>query len=468
MTFEYRDYQEQSIGQGINFFEKGLRNQLGQPKNGVIVIPTGGGKSVVIAGIASNLEGNTLVLQPSKEILRQNFNKTKAFGDSDFAPNLGVYSASFGLKQRRKITFATIGSVHKRPELFEHFDHIIFDECHGANAKGGMYKDFFAKIGKPVLGLTATPYRLHGATSFNNSQIKFITRTRPRVFDDIIHITQNKTLFDRNYLCPIEYIDEKGALDKLQYNSTGADFTDSSLREFADQGLRHRMVEIIAASSAKHILGFAPFIDDAIAISDALNALGINTAYVTGTTDGRVRDAILEGFQSGYYRAVINVGVLTTGFDFPELDMVVNGRPTNSLSLYYQITGRGIRIHPNKEKFTYVDLGGNIERFGRLENFEIVEPSPGMHRLKSEVGFLTGIDLVTRHDLEAARASAKPISQSLPSNDSKMKFGKYQGQCIKTVPIHYLTWVTKSFGDGWAKQTCEDEINRRRSMGVRI
>lgn len=457
--FKPRDYQDEAINKGVTFFES--KSQ----QNTVQVLPTGSGKSLVIGSIASNLSGKTLVLQPSKEILIQNFEKTRAFG----AENLGVYSASLDLKQRRKTTFATIGSIHKNFELFKDFEHIIFDECHGTNAKAGMYKDFFAKMGRPILGLTATPYRLHGATSFNNATIKFITRTRPRVFSSISHITQNKLLFDRGYLCPVDYQIIGSNQPQLQYNSTGAEFSDSSIKRFnASQNINKTVTDLVYTTEHKHYLVFVSEIEQAKQISEALNNLYMKSAVVTGQTNKTQRTAILEQFKAGHLHAVINVGVLTTGFDFPELDCVIMARPTNSLSLYYQILGRGIRIHDSKEKFTFYDLGGNVNRFGKVENFEIVEPKPNMHRLKSERGFLTGIDLMTKEDLEAKRDAPKPIAQSQPSNDTRMKFGKFQGQCVKTVPAWYLKWVTKNFGEGFAFNQAQDEMQRRISLGMKV
>lgn len=465
MSFTPRDYQQEAIDSGIEFFESGCANQVREPVNAVSVIPTGGGKSIVLAGIATSLPGKTLVLQPSKEILEQNFLKTQAFGFHD----LGVYSASFGMKKIRKITFGMIGSIISKAGLFEEFDRVIMDECHYANPKQGMYKDFFAKIGKPVLGLTATPYRLHGATSFNNSTIKFITRTRPRTFDKIIHITQNGELFKRGYLCPIDYQTHSPAQGVLKYNSTGAEFTDRSIKDFNEEAhTNQNVIDAIRASVGKHILAFVSFVEDAFAISEALNAVGIISAVVTGETHKDERKRILAHFRSGQIRVVLNVGVWTTGLDFPALDCVINARPTNSLALYYQIAGRGIRTAPGKEVFTYIDLAGNVGRFGRLEDFEIVEPKPGLHRLKCGDKFLTGVDLVSGYDLEAARAAPAPMASSQAPKDSIVRFGKFKGQCVKTVPAWYLAFVEKSFGAGDALNLCVDELNRRRSMGVRV
>ena len=131
--YKLREYQQQASDRAVNFFNSKTN------KNSIIVLPTGSGKSLVIADIANRLDGHTLVFQPSKEILEQNFNKLCSYGILDCS----VYSASFNSKHISRITFATIGSVRNNPELFIHFKNIIVDECHLVNPKEGMYKTFF-------------------------------------------------------------------------------------------------------------------------------------------------------------------------------------------------------------------------------------------------------------------------------------------------------------------------------------
>lgn len=465
MTFTLRDYQESAVNTGINFFEKKSE------KNGIEVVPTGGGKSLVIGGIASNIKGKTLVLQPSKEILEQNYKKAQKFmggfsmGDYD----LGIYSASFGMKQVRKITFATIGSVIGKKEIFEQFDNIIQDECHFSNAKGGMYQEFFEHLGKPVLGLSATPYRLHPPTSFNNSVIKFIHRTRPRIFHDLLHVTQNGTLFERGYLSPIRYTREEFDAAQLSLNSTGAEFTEVSVKRHGQEtDLTGKVIRYVKESAAPHILIFMNSIEEANNVLKRLSSIGIDAAVLTGETPTAERDKMLAAFTSGVLRILINCGVLTVGFDFPALTCIINARITNSLSLYYQIIGRGIRISPDtgKTHCDYIDLGGNITRFGNIESFEIVGEK-GKERLKSGIRFLTGVDLKTSRDLEAAREPAEgsgmPISAPPATGDEVMGFGKHTGERLRNVPAGYLQWLAENANSYPTKMMAKNELGRRSS-----
>ena len=113
-----------------------------EKKNYVIVLPTGAGKSLVIANIAARIDGPLIVFQPSKEILEQNFAKLQSYGIFD----CGVYSASVGRKDINRITFAMIGSVMKHMNFFRHFKHVLIDECHLVNPDKGMYKETFLKM----------------------------------------------------------------------------------------------------------------------------------------------------------------------------------------------------------------------------------------------------------------------------------------------------------------------------------
>ena len=147
MSYVLRDYQQKASDAAVSFF-----NNKAKKTNAIMVLPTGSGKSLIIADIASRLDGHTLVFQPSKEIVEQNFKKLCSYGILDCS----IYSASFNSKEISRITFATIGSVKSHPELFAHFKNIIVDECHLVNPIEGMYKDFFDAVKCKVLGLTVT------------------------------------------------------------------------------------------------------------------------------------------------------------------------------------------------------------------------------------------------------------------------------------------------------------------------
>ncbi|WP_307759005.1 DEAD/DEAH box helicase family protein [uncultured Mediterranea sp.] len=367
--YKLRDYQQQASDAAVRFFgDKKMK------RNAIMVLPTGAGKSLVIADIANRLEGHTLVFQPSKEILEQNYQKLCSYGVLDCS----IYSASFGRKEISRITFATIGSVSNHTELFQHFRNIIIDECHLVNPKEGMYKEFLSMLRCKVLGLTATPYRLSSSRDYG-AMLKFITRTVPRVFSEVIYQVQISTLLDMGYLSKLNYypMNPVGWNElNLNVNTTGADYTDKSVvREYERIDFYGFLVSIVrrllnpkVGGKRKGILVFTRFLKEAERLTRSIPG----TAIVSGETSKASREMILQQFKAGEIPVVANVGVLVCGFDYPELDTIVIARPTMSLALYYQIVGRAIRPHPNKKEGWIVDLAGNIKRFGKVEDLRLV------------------------------------------------------------------------------------------------
>lgn len=358
-----RWYQAEAIDAGIKFFESP------DEKHGFIILPTGSGKSIVVANIAKALTGKTVVFQPSKEILEQNYAKFIAYGY-----RASIYSASLGQKFIDNVTFATIGSVARKHHLFRQFDNIIVDECHSINPEDGMYRDFISSISHAkVLGLTATPYRL--TTEAEGSMLKFLNRTTPKIFDDCLYYVQNEVLFNEGHLAPLNYYDFNSIdRSRLEINAKGTDFTEASVRSYIRQNNLHEKTAMYAnglLKKRKNLLVFCTLLDEAQKVA----RLVPGSVVLSGDTDMALRSKILAQFKAGTIRCVINCGVLTTGFDMPNLEAVLNARSTMSLALYYQIIGRVMRpyTYPDGTKKTgwYVDLGGNIEKFGKVETMVI-------------------------------------------------------------------------------------------------
>lgn len=387
MSYILRDYQQQASDSAVTFF-----NNKTKKTNAIMVLPTGSGKSLIIADIASRLDGHTLVFQPSKEILEQNFKKLCSYGILDCS----IYSASFNSKEISRITFATIGSVKSHPELFAHFKNIIVDECHLVNPIEGMYKDFFDAVKCKVLGLTATPYRLSSSRDFG-SMLKFITRTKPHVFSEVIYHVQVSTLLDMGYLSKVNYypMNPTGWNElNLKINTTGADYADKSVqKEYERIDFYSYIVHIVqrlmnpkAGGKRKGILVFTRFLKEAERLTMSIPGCVI----VSGDTPKKERERILEMFKVGEIPVVVNVGVLTTGFDYPELDTVVMARPTMSLAMYYQIVGRCIRPYKGKTAW-FVDLCGNINRFGEVSDLHLKDTGNGKWAVFSKGRQLTNV-----------------------------------------------------------------------------
>lgn len=460
--YNLRPYQNEAKEAGLDTFRRCGRD--------VLVEPTGSGKSLVIASIAKELDGDTIVFQPNKEILEQNLQKMHDFGFTD----VGVFSASMGEKTIGKVTFATIGTIYNQKDLWDKFTNVIIDECHLVNAKGGMYDEFIKAHGGAVLGLTATPYRLHSYNDYKTNDravvAKMLNRTKPKIFDGIAHITQISEMYEQGFLCPVRYTENNQYNHAdLQLNSTGMDFTDRSLKLYNEQndivGKVSEAVFHLLESGKKHILVFNKFVEEAEALRDNLTNMGIVSATISAETPKKERAQILADFRGGKIKVVTNVGVLTTGFDFPQLDCVVLARPTQSVALYYQMIGRGVRTAEGKDFVDLVDMCGNVKRFGKIETFELIPATEGskLLRLKSNASYLTGYDFVGNQDLE--ERDYKGYRESDGRNPDIIYIGKWsnngRGTHIRKIDSGYLKWAVGEFKEGKIKDKFKAELARR-------
>ena len=362
MSYQLRLYQQEATAAGLAY----LMNPKLKGRNGIIVQPTGSGKSLVIANIATRLDGPCVVFQPSKEILEQNLEKLAHYGY-----RASVFSASMGRKEIGQITLATIGSVARRAEAFKDVPYVLIDECHLVNAKGGMYREFTEMLDRSrVLGLTATPYRL--ASNSLGSELRFLTRTVPRVFRDVVHHTQIGDLFMQGYLSPLSYRDVPVLpKERLQLNTKGSDYTDESVQSlFGEVGFVRRLQEEVERAldeGRKNVLVFTRFVNESQRLASAVKGC----AVVTSETPAGTRENLLTDFKRGRIRVVANVGIIALGFDYPELECVILGRPSISLALYYQQVGRIIRPHHDKPVAHVVDMVGLVKQFGKIEDLTL-------------------------------------------------------------------------------------------------
>lgn len=437
----------------LRYYQENASKAAKENDNGILVLPTGAGKSLVIADIVNDTDGHVIVFQPNKEILEQNFQKLSDYGFDGAT----IFSASLNSKELGKVTFATIGSVMNKLELFKDYKVVIIDECHLVNAKGGQYLDFIEFI-KPdkVIGLTATPYRLH--TNSFGSQIKMLTRTRPKVFKDLIHVTQTKELIDQGFLLSPQFITNTSASDKrniLKPNSTGANFSDASIQKYllainaVDEV--HKSIYDAMVNQKKHILVFTESVADSDALIAKINKdnewilEGKTTiATVNAQTKKKDREQLLEGFKSGEIQVMVNVGVLTTGFDFPELDCIIIGRPTMSLSLWYQMVGRVVRPYPEKEPIVY-DIVGNLQYFGNPLDMELKKTNDKLWDVYN------GTRQITTRPLEEANVTKEEV----------MTFGKFAGKKMSEVPTSYLQWGAENITSPAIREKLQTELAKR-------
>lgn len=393
--YKPRPYQQTAVDKAVEFFESNSR------KRPVIVAPTGSGKSIMIAFITHHLKRDVLVLQPSKELLEQNHEKFTVSGGE-----AKIFSASVGKKEIGKVTFATIGSIKKIPDQFLQKNYVIIDECDAVPpAKGSMYMQFLSELlaSTKVLGFTATPFRnkkyLDHETGEQYTKTNLLLREKPRFFNEFLHIIQISEMYEMGYLCPVKWIQIDWNGYMLQKNSTGAEYSDRSIEKAMDQNqVIAKLPGIIKQAlekGRKHVLVFVKTITDA----EYMTKIVPNSGYVHSKTTKRERIDMLNKFKAGEIKVMFNVGILTVGFDFPALDTIILGRPTMSLRLYMQMVGRGIRLHDGKENCAVVDMCGNYNRFGPIEDIKLVEEE-NAYTLKTEWVLRNGDKVLTGVPLE--------------------------------------------------------------------
>jgi DNA repair protein RadD len=400
------------------------------------VVHHNSGKSLIVGELARRINQPLVQLCPSKELLAQNYAKFISYGEE-----AAIYSASFSKKEVSKVTFATIGSVINNPQPFREagVKILIVDECHFASGKANQTYDFCRKVGiTHVIGLTATPVIL--LPGMFSSQLKMMNRTRKSFYKDIIHVTQISELSENNFWSKINYI--QGAKLKehmLELNSTGREFTDYSVKMYNEQNdIFSKManaVHDLRRSGRKKILVFVQFVEDAYTLS--LKIPG--SIVVHGGLSDKDRDAAVTGYKNGEYWCAINVNVLGTGFDDPLIDGIVHGRLTNSVGIWYQHVGRGVRVHPSKADVDLIDFSGNYKRFGRVEDFTFEKDPKLGWGMFSEDRLLTNIDLSSSKKIFKEKTVLK-----LAGIDSKpylWPFGIHKGKDISELPTSYLDWI---------------------------
>jgi DNA repair protein RadD len=437
-----RTNQEEPIKKAIAFFQEK------KPKPSLIVLPTAWGKSILTAFVAKHSTDKLIVLQPSKELLEQNYLKYCTLC-GDFGCNAGIYSASFGRKEIAQITYATIGSIKNLGEQFKKlgFTKMLIDEAHlYPREADSMLGHFLQESGiTHVLGITATPVKLQTNRDRNGetfSKLVMLTSRSKKgnFFKEIIHVGQVQEMVRLGFWSKLDY--EAQAFDDtlLRFNTAKSEYTEDSVQRAYDaNGGTYSIISALNQHhDRKHILVFVPSVADA----QQLAADYPNSAAIYGDMDKTERNNTINDFKEGKIRVIFNVRVLSTGFDYTGIDCIILGISTASIALYYQIIGRATRIDPDKQDALIVDLGGNVKRFGRVEDITFEQGK--LWRMFGTGGkLLSGIPIdqigkYTREDTKAIDTHQEPPLEVMP-------FGKYKGERIKDIPSNYKQWMIRTF-----------------------
>jgi DNA repair protein RadD len=460
LNLELRPNQIEPVKKGVAFFQQ----KKAEPS--IIVAPTAFGKSVVIASIAREVGERLLVIQPNKELLEQNYNKFIGLGGT-----ASIYSAAMGEKEIGEVTYATIGSIINVAHKFHSMgiNKVIIDECDRfPREPNGMLRRFLtnAKI-THILGLTATPLKLqNNLNQFKEPYSKLVMLTskskKGNFFKHIIHVAQIQEMVDMKFWSPLYYESYDFDTGELVYNSTGAEYSDSSIkRAYKNQNIGQKIIKKIQSLyDRKSILVAVPSIEEAKELATQLPSC--EAVYSDMPTSERNR--IVEEFKSGKIRIVVQVNILSVGFDHPELDCIITGRPTASMSWWYQFVGRVTRIHPNKRDGLVVDFVGSVPKFGRVEDlyFKFVD---GEWKLYGEdKKLITGIPI----NEIGLHIEGKPSPHQVAASGPKilMPFGKWKDKEVREIPKSYREWMLTNFQWNPFNQKIKDEILRLKSLGI--
>lgn len=386
---QLRDYQQAALDSLFTYFG----THPDPAENPVIAMPVGSGKAPTIAAFCHKVltwwpGQRILQLVHTRELVRQNAATMRRIWPQ--AP-VGVFSA--GLNQRvahMPLTFAGIASVAANLQLFGRQDLLIVDECHLISEKETTtYQKVIAYFralnpNLRVIGFTATPYRV-GMGHITEGGLF------THVCYDITNMAGFNHLLDEGYLCRLIPIRTQTVIDVNNVSVRAGDFVAKELQEIASLTETTRAAfreTMIAAKDRKHWLVFAAGVERAKEAADMLrNEFGISAGVVLGDLSNGDRDGVIDAFKRGEIRALINNGVLTTGFDFSALDCIVMLRPTTSVVLHIQMLGRATRPcyadgfdlslrdgrlaaieHSHKPNALILDFAGNVSRLGPIND----------------------------------------------------------------------------------------------------
>ncbi|EJV0606529.1 DEAD/DEAH box helicase [Vibrio parahaemolyticus] len=367
--YTLRPYQADSVKAVIHYFRK-------HSTPAVIVLPTGAGKSLVIAELARLAKGRVLVLAHVKELVEQNHAKYEGYGLKG-----AIFSAGLGRKETdQQVVFASVQSVVRNLDSFKNqFSLLVIDECHRVpDDKNSSYQKVITHLrelnpGIKVLGLTATPYRLGMGWIYQYHTRGQVRTEESRFFRDCIFELPIRYLLDENFLTPARMMDAPVLsydFSQLKPANTGR-YKEAEMDMVIDKAKRAtpQIVEQIIqyARERKGVMIFAATVRHAQEIHGLLSEG--ETAIVIGDTPTPERDAIIQAFKNREIKYLVNVSVLTTGFDAPHVDLIAILRPTESVSLYQQIVGRGLRLSEGKNECLVLDYAGN--------SYDLYQPEVG-------------------------------------------------------------------------------------------
>lgn len=357
--YKLRDYQQEAVDKVIDYFRK-------KREPAVVVLPTGAGKSLVIAELSKIANGRVLVLAHVKELVEQNHAKYTSYN-----LEAGIYSAGLNKKETsQKVIFGSIQSIARASDnFFNDFNLVIIDECHRVNEENGtQYSDVITKLklrnkNLCILGLTATPYRMGLGWIYQFNHLGELKTNKDRFFKRCVFELPLNYMIKNKFLTPPVKIDiPVTSYDFSELTESNKMYTTAQVEELIKKQKRltpliiKNIIDITNTYNRKGVMIFSSTVNHAKEILDYLPEG--DAKLIIGDTETSERDLIIEEFKQRKFKYLVNVSVLTTGFDAPHVDVIAILRPTESVSLYQQIIGRGLRLAEDKKDCFILDYTG--------------------------------------------------------------------------------------------------------------
>lgn len=373
-----RPYQRRSLDALYIYWQR-------QGANALIVLPTGAGKSLVLAALCQELLRDYPTLRIAiathvRELISQNYKELTRLWPQ--AP-AGIYSAGIGRRDRHhQILLCGIQSVYNKVSQLGGFDVLLIDEAHLISRnQATMYGAFINALRAVtpdlrMVGTTATAFRMDtGRLDYGKG----------RLFDKVVYEAKVTDLIEQGYLSPLLSKATLTTFDISQVQKRGGEFIPGQLEVAVDKDwiTRSAAQEIAQLGAArKSWLAFCSGVEHAGHMRDAIRVQGVSCETVTGETPKAERDSYIRQFSQGDIRCLTSVGVLGTGFNVPQVDLIALLRPTASAGLFVQQVGRGLRKAPQKENCLVLDFARNTERHGPIDT--ITAKSAGEQREDGE------------------------------------------------------------------------------------
>jgi DNA repair protein RadD len=449
---------------------------LREGNNPVISAPTGSGKSAIIAALVDRFrerEGYTLMVTHNRELVQQNALALERFFGAD---GVGVYCAGLdSYNIGTKATYASIQSIYRNLHKLPTPDAIIIDEAHWVSPKesdGKMYNTLLKRFpDSRRIGLSATPYRLSGGLIYSGDD---------PWFNDLAVDISVQDLVDQGFLAPLKGLSARVQLNLKGVHRTNGDYDTAEVDERMTDEWMRAVIESVKrlASERKSILLFSPTVRTAKLAAKIANELGISADYVHGGDNDRADR--LERWKAGEFTLMANCKVLTTGFDRPDLECIVDAAPTQSIGLHRQKLGRGARTSPGKTDCLILDVAGNLARHGgiaaKAEIFEerangaLVAAKPVKKQTiitprtiktatnVSDVDPMAGSASVWGMDV--AVMSTKYITKRSTKSDKNMLMALYSCITPSNTLVDIIDFILVEH-DGYARKKAEDWFKQR-------